>query len=88
VVVEAPQTVEAPVSRKTLEKKEKRSGLLGALFGMVVPVAIRAAQGYAAQYLENWIAQQGATSPFAASGPQQPQGAQAKPGKPGGNWPA
>ena len=39
-------------------KKAATKGVLGALFGMLVPVVVRAAQGYAVQYFENWLAQQ------------------------------
>jgi hypothetical protein len=39
-------------------KREKKSGLIGAAFGMLAPIAVRAAQGYALKYIENWIAQQ------------------------------
>ncbi len=35
-----------------------RAGLIGTLFGLVGPLAVRAAQSYASHYIENWIAQQ------------------------------
>ncbi|HEU5116594.1 MAG TPA: hypothetical protein VFT74_07950, partial [Isosphaeraceae bacterium] len=38
------------------EKKEKKAGLIGMVFGMVSPIVLRAAQSYAAGYVENWIA--------------------------------
>ena len=39
-------------------KKAASKGVLGAIFGMLVPVVVRAAQGYAVQYFESWLAQQ------------------------------
>jgi len=40
------------------EEKKRRKSLIGAAFGMLVPLAWRAAQNYAMGYLEQWIAQQ------------------------------
>jgi hypothetical protein len=37
------------------EKKSK--GLLGTVFSLVAPVAVRAAQGYALQFAEQWLSQ-------------------------------
>jgi hypothetical protein len=37
------------------EKKSK--GLLGSVFSLVAPVAVRAAQGYALQFAEQWLSQ-------------------------------
>ena len=45
--VEPPKPVEA----------KKGKGLLGTIFGLVAPVAFRAAQGYALQFAEQWMAQ-------------------------------
>ena len=66
-------------------KKAATKGVLGALFGMLVPVVVRAAQGYAVQYFENWLAQQqnllaglGAAAHQAPGGPGRP----ASPGQP------
>jgi hypothetical protein len=39
-------------------EEAKRTGLLGTAWALAAPIAIRAAQGYASQYLENWILQQ------------------------------
>ena len=68
-------------------KKAATKGVLGALFGMLVPVVVRAAQGYAVQYFETWLAQQqnllaglGAAAPQAPGGPGRPAG----PGQPSG----
>jgi hypothetical protein len=36
---------------------KKGKGLLGSVFGLVAPVAFRAAQGYALQIAEQWMAQ-------------------------------
>jgi len=69
-------------------KKVAGKGVLGALFGMLVPVVVRAAQGYAVQYFENWLAQQqnllaglgAAAHQTSGGGPGQP----ASPGRPSG----
>jgi hypothetical protein len=53
--------VETP---RQVDKEKKRSGLLGATFGMLMPVAMRAAQSYAASFVENWIAQQAMGGPL------------------------
>lgn len=42
---------------KDTAEKAPRKGLLAAGFAMLAPVAVRAAQGYAVRYLENWITQ-------------------------------
>ncbi len=39
-------------------KKKKRWGLIGSAVGMLAPVAVRAAQNYAIQYLEQWLVAQ------------------------------
>jgi hypothetical protein len=38
--------------------RKRRSGILGSAFGLVAPIAVRAAQNYAIQYLEQWLAAQ------------------------------
>ena len=40
-----------------LEIEKKGKGLLGTVFGFVAPIAFRAAQGYALQFAEQWMAQ-------------------------------
>jgi len=62
-------------------KKAASKGIMGALFGMLVPVVVRAAQGYAVQYFETWLAQQqnvlaglGAAAHPAPGGPGRPTG--------------
>jgi hypothetical protein len=39
-------------------EKKKRWGLIGSAVGLLAPIAVRAAQNYAIQYLEQWIAAQ------------------------------
>jgi hypothetical protein len=69
-VVPAVQAAAAPVAKAAKQeiKKERKAGLIGAAFGMLVPVVTRALQSYAAQYVENWIAQQ--TAAASAFGPK------------------
>ena len=38
-------------------EKKKGKGFVGMLFGIVAPIAFKAAQGYALQYAEQWLAQ-------------------------------
>jgi hypothetical protein len=60
VVTSLPQTAQAVKAKhEKPEKPEKKGrGLIGAGLGMLVPVALKAAQNYATHYLTNWIAQQ------------------------------
>lgn len=51
------QVVKAPES-KAPEPKTVKKGLLGAAFSLLAPLALRTIQGYAAKYVENWVAQQ------------------------------
>jgi hypothetical protein len=62
------------------EEKKRRKSLIGAAFGMLVPLVWRTAQGYAMSYLEQWIAQK-QQEYMAAAGP--PPGAAHSPGWPG-----
>jgi hypothetical protein len=64
-------------------KETERPSWLGSVFGVLAPVVVRAAQGYAAHYLEQWIAQQqhvmAARSKFghagmSSGGPGRPEG--------------
>ena len=78
-------------------KKEKRAGLAGTLFGLLAPMAWKAAQNYAMSFAEQWIAQQAAAGqnplaflqgipgmPGMAPGPAQPPpGYPPGPGQPG-----
>ncbi len=75
-----------------VEKKEKKAGLLGMAFGMVSPIVLRAAQSYAAGYVENWLAQQQAQGmgmgPAGTMAPQNAKpGTGSGPGTPGGTPP-
>lgn len=47
----------APVEEPRPAPAKKDKGWLGTLFGLVAPVAFRAAQGYALQFAEQWMAQ-------------------------------
>jgi len=75
IPVQVQRAAEAPTPK---EKEKRKAGIFGALFGMLVPIAVRAAQGYASQYLEHWIAQQGVIRPMPTPGRPGPQ-----PGRPG-----
>ena len=66
---------------KAEEKEKTKRGLIGMVFGMLAPVAVRAAQGYAVQYLERWIAQQQEAVMAAHMGAARP------PGSAGGHGP-
>jgi len=63
------------VVKEAKVKDKARKGLIGAAFGFLIPIAMRAAQGYAVQYLEHWILQQ-----QMAAGPPPTD----EPGAPGG----
>jgi hypothetical protein len=47
---------EAPRLAEPEKEKGKGKSLLGAAFGMLAPIAFRAAQGYALQFAEQWLA--------------------------------
>ena len=73
--VEAPKPVEA----------KKGKGVLGTVFGLVAPLAFRAAQGYALQFAEQWMSQKLArqmdqhpdlASAFGGQHAREPQGPQ------------
>jgi len=64
-------------------KKAATKGVLGALFGMLVPVVVRAAQGYAVQYFETWLAQQQGILAGLGAAPQQTPGGPVRPSGPG-----
>lgn len=74
---------------KKKREEKKRSGLVGAAFGMLVPLVVRAGQNYAMHYFENWLAQQQQAmgglggGPFAATGGS-PSPSVSHPGTPGG----
>lgn len=74
-VVEEQARVAAEPRRVPEAVGEPRAkGLLGGIWSLAAPVAIRAAQGYAVQYLENWILQQQQTMAAAGPEPVQPPG--------------
>jgi hypothetical protein len=79
----ATEPARPPVEATSTVAPEKSKGWVRAAFGLVAPLAIRAAQGYALQYFEQWLTQQ-----MAGQDPQILQGLAAglgaKPGaKPG-----
>ena len=47
----------APASPSSPPRKV-RSGILGSAFSLLAPIAVRAAQNYAIQYMEQWLAAQ------------------------------
>jgi hypothetical protein len=53
-----PTTVPTAATRPEEPKRRKRWGLIGSALGLLGPVAVRAAQNYAIQYLEQWLAAQ------------------------------
>jgi hypothetical protein len=55
--------------RAQVEKEKRRTGLMGLVLGFVGPVAVRAAQNYAAQYLEAYLARHQHQQPLAAGRP-------------------
>lgn len=66
--------------RASEPETKKGKGLLGTAFGLIAPVALRAAQGYALQFAEQWMAQRVAQQmqlhpdlAAAFSGPKVPQ---------------
>lgn len=61
------------------EARKHKKGLIGAALGILTPLALRAAQGYALKYLEHWIAHQQTSQ--AAGAPPHPAAA------PGGRGP-
>ena len=56
--------------------EKKRWGLIGSALSLLAPIAVRAAQNYAIQYLEQWI-----TAQPAGTGPN-PFGSNPYPGAP------
>jgi hypothetical protein len=49
--------VQVEIPRRLEPERPRGRSLLGAAFGMLAPVVVRAAQGYALQYAEQWLAQ-------------------------------
>ena len=57
-IVAVPRAAAVPPAIAAAARKKKRWGLIGSAFGLLAPIAVRAAQNYAIQYLEQWIAAQ------------------------------
>ena len=55
VAAEVPKALKRPKDPEPEKKKGK--GLVGTALGMLAPVALRAVQGYALQFAEQWMAQ-------------------------------
>jgi hypothetical protein len=70
IVAVAPAAAPAISQAVKAEPKKKRWGIIGSAVGLLAPIAVRAAQNYAIQYLEQWIAARppGAGSELLASG--------------------
>jgi len=78
----AAEVREAIELEKEKDKEPQRKGLIGMALGFLAPIALRAAQGYAVQYMEAWIAQQqqaSATGPRPVPGPPDPSGFTGRP---------
>jgi hypothetical protein len=58
IVAVAPAAAPAISQAVQAAPKKKRWGIIGTAVGMLAPIAVRAAQNYAIQYLEKWIAAQ------------------------------
>jgi hypothetical protein len=70
---------EAVEESREQSKAKSKKGLLGSIFGLIGPVAVHAAQTYAVQYLESWLARQVQQQRAAGPSPIHPQA----PGGPG-----
>jgi len=85
-VAKVRESTELPITTTAeAEKKSNKRGLIGVAMGFLGPIIFRAAQGYAAQYVENFIAQQGglAAMGFPPMGPEPvPPGAASNPSRP------
>jgi hypothetical protein len=73
---------ETAEAAQTAPREKRRGGLVRKAFGLVGPLAARVAQGYAMQFLENWLAQQAAAQP----GPAEPSVPGGPPRGPGGGY--
>jgi hypothetical protein len=72
-VVEEVREAVAEGRPKAPEKEKRKAGLVGMAFGFLGPIALRAAQGYAVQFVENWILQQAAQNPLIGGLPEGPK---------------
>jgi len=59
--VESAKQAVIETAQERAEPRKSRKGLITGALGLIGPFALRAAQGYAMSYLENWIAQQQTT---------------------------
>jgi hypothetical protein len=57
VIQAAPSEIQRVVEVARPAAEEKKKGLVMTVFGLVAPVALRAAQGYALQFFEQWMTQ-------------------------------
>lgn len=93
VPAEIARAVALEVPRAPEPETKKGKGLLGTVFGLVAPVALRAVQGYALQFAEQWMAQKVAQQMqmhpelAAAFGGQQAPPPQTGPASPGPRGP-
>lgn len=74
------EIVAPAVPPERIEPKPRKGGLLRDAWAAVSPIAIRVAQGYAVQYLENWLLQQQQQVTVPPPPPRQPS----QPGSSGG----
>jgi hypothetical protein len=58
IVTVAPPAAAAAVAASPAAPRKRRWGLLGSAMGLLAPIAVRAAQNYAIQYLEQWVTSQ------------------------------
>ena len=86
LAVSAPAQAMAPAVSSPAERpRGRRWGILGTAFSLLAPIAVRAAQNYALQAMEHWLAAQpgGGPSPSEA-GPRPSGGGRARPTAPFG----
>ena len=70
------------VASPTGPTRRSRFGLVSMAFSMLAPIAVRAAQNYAIQYMEQWLAaQQGPTGPAYGPGPGSGQAGEHRTGR-------
>jgi ElaB/YqjD/DUF883 family membrane-anchored ribosome-binding protein len=68
-VAAAPVAGPSAMATPSSASRKGGSGILGSVFGLLAPIAVRAAQNYAIQYMEQWLAaQQGGIGPAPAPG--------------------
>jgi len=73
----------AEKAREEPPKEKAKKGLFAMAWGLAAPIAIRAVQGYAIQFLENWIHQQQEQMQMGAGPPTPPP----QPSAPGARGP-